>query len=156
MTKNENMYKKSDCPEGLDKKTAICFAKIGFSAVQFHDDDAVPDMNNLSEDEIKKEASEVKKLLDRHNMKAEFVAPRLWMDARTADGGFTSNSKKDREYAMWRAYRSIDIANRLGCDRIVLWLAREGTLCYESKDPVTSINRLKDAINDNHLYNPFQ
>lgn len=127
-------------------------AKIGFSAVQFHDDDAVPDMNNLSEDEIKKEASEVKKLLDRYDMKAEFVAPRLWMDARTADGGFTSNSKKDREYAMWRAYRSIDIANRLGCDKIVLWLAREGTLCYESKNPVTSINRLKDAINDMLAY----
>ena len=104
-------------------------------------------MNDLSQDEIKIEASKVKKLLDKYNMKAEFVAPRLWMDKYTDDGGFTSNSKDDREHAMWRSFRSIDIANELGCDKIVLWLAREGTLCYESKDPVQSINRLKDAIN---------
>jgi xylose isomerase len=123
------------------------FSEIGFSAVQFHDDDAVPDINNLDEDEIKKKASQVKKMLDSYNMAAEFVAPRLWMDARTADGGFTSNSKEDREFAMWRAYRSIDIAKELGCDKLVLWLAREGTLCFEAKNPVEGANRLKEAIN---------
>ncbi len=122
------------------------FSGIGFSAIQFHDDDAVPDMNDLNDDDIRKEASEVKKLLDRYNMKAEFVAPRLWMDRFTDDGGFTSNSTKDREHALWRALRSIDIANELGCDKIVLWLAREGTLCYESKNPVEGIKRIKDAI----------
>ena len=47
------------------------------------------------------------------------------MDPRTVDGGFTSNSSEDREFAMWRAYRSIDIAKELGCDKVVLWLARE-------------------------------
>ena len=123
------------------------FSEIGFSAVQFHDDDAVPDMNNLSEDRIRKKAAQVRDILDRYGMAAEFVAPRLWIDGHTADGGFTSNSKEDREFAMWRTYRSIDIAKELGCDKIVLWLAREGTLCYESKDPVKSITRLKDAIN---------
>jgi xylose isomerase len=123
------------------------FSEIGFSAVQFHDDDAVPDINNLDEDEIKKKASQVKKMLDSYNIAAEFVAPRLWMDARTADGGFTSNSKEDREFAMWRAYRSIDIAKELGCDKLVLWLAREGTLCFEAKNPVEGANRIKEAIN---------
>lgn len=48
---------------------------------------------------------------------------------------------------MWRAYRSIDIANALGTDLIVLWLAREGTLCAESKSPVWATNQLIDAIN---------
>jgi len=123
------------------------FKEIGFDAVQFHDDDAVPDMNNLSDSEIRQKAREVKKILDDNGMAAEFVAPRLWMDPRTADGGFTSNSKDDREFAMWRAYRSIDIANELGCDKIVLWLAREGTLCYESKNPIEGVNRIIEAIN---------
>lgn len=123
------------------------FKEIGFDAVQFHDDDAVPNMNDLKDSEIIDEAKKVKALLDKYDLKAEFVAPRLWMDYRTADGGFTSNCKKDREYAMWRAYRSIDIANVLECDKIVLWLAREGTLCYESKSPVEATNRLIDAIN---------
>ena len=31
------------------------FKETGFDAVQFHDDDAVPDINHLSEEQIKKE-----------------------------------------------------------------------------------------------------
>ena len=123
------------------------FKEIGFDAVQFHDDDAVPDMNNMSEADIISEAKKTKSLLDKYGLKAEFVAPRLWMDPRTIDGGFTSNNEKDREFAMWRAYRSIDIANALGCDKIVLWLAREGTLCFESKNPVKSVELLIKSLN---------
>ena len=123
------------------------FAELGFSAVQFHDDDAVPNMNELTTEEIKTEAEKVKAILDKYNMKAEFVAPRLWMDPHTVDGGYMSGSQKDREYALWRSYRSIDIANELGTDMIVLWLAREGTLCAESKNPVEATRQLIDAIN---------
>ena len=123
------------------------FAELGFSAIQFHDDDAVPNINDYTEEEIKEKAREVKRLLDKYILKAEFVAPRLWMDSHTIDGGFMSTSEKDREYAMWRAYRSIDIANELGCDMIVLWLAREGTLCAESKSPVWATKMLIEAIN---------
>lgn len=101
----------------------------------------------MNEAEIISAAKNVKLLLDKYDLKTEFVAPRLWMDPHTVDGGFTSNSKYDREFAMWRAYRSIDIANSLGCDKVVLWLAREGTICYESKSPVESTHRLIEAIN---------
>ena len=123
------------------------FKEIGFDAIQFHDDDAVPNINELSIEEIKTEARKVKAMLDKYDLKAEFVAPRLWMDERTKDGGFMSTSAEDREYAMWRAYRSIDIANELGTDLIVLWLAREGTLCAESKSPVWATKQLVEAIN---------
>ncbi|WP_422479071.1 TIM barrel protein [Pleomorphochaeta sp. DL1XJH-081] len=130
------------------------FKEIGISAVQFHDDDAVPDMNNLSEDQIKSRAKDVKSLLDEYGLEAEFVAPRLWMDPHTSDGGFTSNSKEDRDFAFWRAQRSVDIARTLGCDRIVLWLAREGTLCQESKDPVVGMERLVAGIDSILNYDP--
>lgn len=123
------------------------FAELGFSAVQFHDDDAVPNMNDLSEGDIKQEARKVKAILDKYGMAAEFVAPRLWMDPRTVDGGYMSTNQQDREYAMWRSYRSIDIARELGCDMLVLWLAREGTLCAESKSPVWATKRLIESIN---------
>lgn len=72
------------------------FAELGFSAIQFHDDDAVPNINDYTEEEIKQKARELKKKLDQYNLAAEFVAPRLWMDERTADGGFMSTSEKDR------------------------------------------------------------
>ena len=130
------------------------FSEMGFSAIQFHDDDAVPNMNDLTIEEIKVEARKTKVILEKYGMVAEFVAPRLWEDWRTNDGGFTSMSKRDREFANWRSLRSVDIANELGCDKIVLWLAREGTLCYESKDPVESINRLVTAIDAMLEYDP--
>lgn len=134
--------------KSIDLETKLAnFAKLGFSAVQFHDDDAVPGLNNMTNDEIKAYARGVKAMLDKYGLKAEFVAPRLWMDPHCIDGGFTSNRAEDREFAMWRAYRSIDIANELGCSLIVLWLAREGTVCAESKDPVKATGLLVDAVN---------
>ncbi len=124
------------------------FAELGFSAVQFHDDDAVPDINQLTDKEIKQKAAEVKKRLDSYGLKAEFVAPRLWMDPHTIDGGFTSNRKEDRDFAIWRSLRSVDIARELGCDLIVLWLAREGTMCAEGKDAVLAVRRIVEAVNE--------
>lgn len=122
------------------------FKELGFDAVQFHDDDAVPNINELTEEEIKAEAPKVRALLDEVGLKAEFVAPRLWMDPHCVDGGFTSNSEEDRKFALWRAFRSIDIARELGADLIVLWLAREGTLCAESKSAVVGTKRIVEAI----------
>jgi xylose isomerase len=130
------------------------FAQMGFSAIQFHDDDAVPNMNTLSEGEIKTEARKVKTILDKYGLAAEFVAPRLWMDPRTADGGYMSTSEEDYEFAMWRSYRSIDIARELGSNMLVIWLAREGTLCAESKSPVWATRRLVTSINKMLEYDP--
>lgn len=103
-------------------------------------------INELTEEEIKAEARKVRALLDEVGLKAEFVAPRLWMDPHCVDGGFTSNSEEDRKFALWRAFRSIDIARELGADLIVLWLAREGTLCAESKSAVVGTKRIVEAI----------
>ena len=79
-------------------KKLTMYKGLGFGAVQFHDDDAVPEMNDLSPDQIVKKARAVKKRLDGHGLKAEFVAPRLWEDARTIDGGYTSNSPACRRF----------------------------------------------------------
>ena len=123
------------------------FAELGISAVQFHDDDVVPDMNALTKEEIIAEAKKVKALLDQYGLAAEFVAPRLWMDGHTVDGGFTASLKENRDYADWRAERSIDIARALDCDLVGLWFAREGTLCAESKSAVDGVRYIVEAIN---------
>lgn len=130
------------------------FAEIGFSAVQFHDDDVVPDISSKTEQQIIEEAKQVKAILDQYNMKAEFVAPRLWFESEFKDGAYTSPKQANWEHALWRSYRSIDIANVLGCDLIVLWLAREGTLCMESKKPVDSIKQLVESLNRMLAYDP--
>lgn len=137
----------------IDKKISR-FKEIGLDAVQFHDDDVVPDLNSIPEKQIISQAREMKALLDQYRLEAEFVGPRLWEDIRTVDGAFTSNSKSDREYAVWRGCRAIDIAKNLGTDKIVLWPAREGTVCYESKDPVQGPKYLIDGINKLLAYDP--
>jgi len=130
----------------FDKKLAM-YKKLGFDAVQFHDDDAVPGMNKLSPQQIIREAVKVKAKLDKHGLVAEFVAPRLWEDPRTVDGGYTSNDAGCRKYAIERSKRCIDIANALGTKLIVLWLAREGTYVREAKDSREAVKRILEAMN---------
>ena len=130
------------------------FAEIGLDGVQFHDDDAVPDMNHMTQQATIDYAKDVKKLLDKEGLFAEFVATRLWFDPHTDDGGFTASKKENRDYAIWRAKRSIDIARALGTRKIQLWLAREGTLCAEGKNHVEKILQLRDALNEILTYGP--
>jgi xylose isomerase len=130
------------------------YKKLGFDGMQFHDDDAVPKMNDLSAKQVAGEAKALKKTLDSEGLVAEFIAPRLWEDPRTIDGGYTNNDSKCREYAIDRSKRAIDIADALGTNLIVLWLAREGTYIREAKDSKLAVDRLVEAINTMLKYNP--
>ncbi|MBM3837975.1 MAG: TIM barrel protein [Verrucomicrobia bacterium] len=120
--------------------------RLGFDAMMFHDDDAVPDIDGKSDAQIRKEARELKKRLDGMGIAAEMVAPRLWFSPKTIDGAYTSNDPKCRRYAIGRSLRSIDIAKVLGTDLIVLWLAREGTYLRESKNGRRSVELLVEAV----------
>ena len=120
--------------------------KIGYDAMMFHDDDAVPDIDGKSGAQIRKESLELKKRLAGAGVAAEMVAPRLWFSPMTIDGAYTSNDPKARQYAIERSLRCIDIANYLGTDLIVLWLAREGTYMRESKSGRRSVELLVQAL----------
>lgn len=129
----------------FNKKLEL-YKSLGFEGVQFHDDDAVPNMNDLSKDQIIEEAVSVKEKLDEHGLRAEFVAPRLWEDPRTVDGGYTSNDPACRKYAIDRSLRCIDIAKALDTELIVFWLAREGTYIREAKDSCDAVKKIAEAI----------
>ena len=155
-----NIHEGAD-PFGPTVRDSIAFSKklkmykqLGFDGVQFHDDDAVPDMNDLSPEQIIKKAKEVKNMLDGEGLVAEFVAPRVWEDARTIDGAYTSNDPTCREYAKERSRRMLDITDALDSKLVVLWLAREGTYIREAKDSKVAVDRIVEAINDMLTYNP--
>ena len=155
-----NIHEGAD-PFGPTVRDSITFAKklkmykqLGFDGVQFHDDDAVPDMNDLSPELIVKKAKEVKKMLDDEGLVAEFVAPRVWEDARTIDGSYTSNDPACRAYAKERSRRMLDIVEALETKLVVLWLAREGTYIREAKDSKVAVERIVEAIDDMLDYNP--
>ncbi len=121
------------------------YRKLGFEGVQFHDDDVVASVD-VPHDQMIKEAREMKKVLDGEGLVAEFVAPRLWEDPRTIDGGYTANDARDREYALERSRKAIDIANAIGTRNIVLWPAREGVYVNESKDHRLAAERFVAAV----------
>ncbi|MBN2210255.1 MAG: TIM barrel protein [Sedimentisphaerales bacterium] len=155
-----NIHEGAD-PFGPKVRESIEFGKklklykeLGFDGVQFHDDDAVPDMNKLSNEQIVKAAKAVKAKLDEHGLIAEFVAPRLWEDPRTIDGGYTNNDPACRQYAIDRSLRAVDIANALGAKLMVLWLAREGTYIREAKDSKVAVDRIVEAINAILVHDP--
>lgn len=129
-----------------EKKYAL-YKGLGFDGVQFHDDDVVPGIDGLKPDQISKQAAKVKKILSNQGLVPEFVAPRLWFAPQTIDGGFTSNSAKDRKYALDRTKKSIDIAREIGSKATVLWLAREGSYIRESKNARLAYQRLLETVN---------
>lgn len=139
----------------LDFETKLTiYQQLGFDAVQFHDDDVVPDMDNLSPGQIRAQARAVRQQLADHGLVAEFVAPRLWEHPLTVDGAFTANDAKTRAYAGDRAKKCIDIGREVGTDLMVLWLAREGTYMREAKDAVWATGQLVEAINQMLAYSP--
>ena len=119
---------------------------LGFEAMMFHDDDAVPNIDGKSEQAIREEAKQLRRRLDDHGLVAEMVAPRLWFAPQTIDGAYTSNDPKARRYAIDRSKRSIDLANILGTNILVLWLAREGTYLREAKIASRSYDLLVEAF----------
>lgn len=129
------------------------YKKLGFDGVQFHDDDAVPDMDKLGPEQIVKKAKEVRSMLESEGLVAEFVAPRLWEDERTIDGAYTSNDPACRQYARDRSRRMLDIADALGTKLVVVWYAREGTYIREAKDSKVAVNQIAEALNDMLHYN---
>jgi xylose isomerase len=130
------------------------YQELGYDAVQFHDDDAVPDLDHLSPAQIVDQARQLKTILDDHGLMAEFVAPRLWEHPLTVDGAFTSNDPNARAYALDRSKKSADIAEALGTDLMVLWLAREGTYLRESKNAGQAAHQILSTINSLLEYSP--
>jgi xylose isomerase len=128
-----------------DKKWAL-YKSLGF--------DVVPGLDALTAAQIAQRAAKMKKVLQNEGLVPEFVAPRLWFAPQTIDGGYTSNSAKDRKYAWERTQKCVDITRAIGSRAIVLWLAREGTYIREAKDAMLAYQRLLETVNQVLAYDP--
>lgn len=155
-----NIHEGAD-PFGPEVRSARTFAEklklyqqLGFDLVQFHDDDAVPNLDDLSPAQIREAARVMRQLIEDHGLGAEFVAPRLWEHPLTIDGAYTSNDAAARAYALERSKKAADIAQELGTDLMVLWLAREGTYLREAKDAGRAAHQLLETINALLAYDP--
>src|SRR5215211_1512568 len=131
-------------PRELVEKLDIA-VRLGFQGIQFHDDDVVPAEAGSADTE--RGVAEVRRMLEDRGLVAEFIAPRLWEDPRTIDGAVTSNRAADRQYAIDRSRRAVDIARMIGTRDIVWWPAREGTYIRESKNARDSFRYMLEYAN---------
>lgn len=120
-------------------------ADVGAYGVNFHDNDLVPiDATPAERDRIVKD---FKKALEKTGLVVPMATTNLFFDPAFKDGAFTSNDPRVRAYALQKTMHAMDLGVELGAKLYVFWGGREGTETDASKDPVTAIERTREAVN---------
>lgn len=120
-------------------------AEVGAYGVNFHDNDLIPiDATPAEAEAIKRE---FRRALEATGLKVPMATTNLFSDPIFKDGAFTSNDPKVRAYALQKTMRAIDLGVEFGAQIYVFWGGREGTESDATKDPVTAIRRMREAIN---------
>jgi xylose isomerase len=63
------------------------------------------------------------------------------------DGGFTSNDRGVRRFALRKVLENIDLAAELGAETFVMWGGREGSEYDAAKDIRGALERYREAVN---------
>ena len=120
-------------------------AEVGAYGVNFHDNDLVP--INSTPSERDKIVADFKRALQDTGLVVPMATTNLFYDPAFKDGAFTSNDSKVRAYALHKTMHAIDLGFELGAKIYVFWGGREGTESDAVKDPITAIQRTRDAMN---------
>jgi xylose isomerase len=119
-------------------------AEIGAYGVNFHDDDVVPFGSSTSERDA---------ILDRFRqgladtgLAVTTATTNLFGHPVFKDGGFTSNDRAVRRFALRKVMRNIDLAAELGAQVYVCWGGREGAESGAAKDVQAALSRYKEGF----------
>ena len=119
-------------------------AAMGAYGITFHDDDLIPPDSSAPErDRI---IAEFRQALDETGMVVPMVTTNLFHDPVFKDGGFTSNDRSVRRYAIRKVMRNIDLAAELGAQIYVFWGGREGSEVDFAKDVRAALDRYREAM----------
>ncbi|MFI5632356.1 xylose isomerase [Streptomyces sp. NPDC051664] len=119
-------------------------AELGAYGVTFHDDDLIP--FGSSDSERAAIITRFKDALDRTGLKVPMATTNLFTHPVFKDGGFTSNDRDVRRYALRKVIRNIDLAVELGAETYVAWGGREGAESGGAKDVRVALDRMKEAF----------
>ncbi|MBB2948038.1 xylose isomerase [Actinoplanes lutulentus] len=120
-------------------------AEIGAYGITFHDDDLVPfGADAQTRDGI---IAGFKKALDETGLIVPMVTTNLFTHPVFKDGGFTSNDRSVRRYAIRKVLRQMDLGAELGAKTLVLWGGREGAEYDSAKDVGAALDRYREALN---------
>jgi xylose isomerase len=120
-------------------------AELGAYGLTFHDDDLFP--FGCSEAEREKAIAELKKAMAGTGMKVPMITTNLFTHPVFKDGGFTSNDRAVRRFALRKVLRNIDLAAELGAETFVMWGGREGAEYCVAKDVRVALERYREGVN---------
>src|SRR3712207_2641678 len=130
----------------LDTVEAVTkLAELGAYGLTFHDDDLFP--FGSSDAERQREIDRLKQALSDTGLVVPMVTTNLFSHPVFKDGGFTSNDRAVRRFAMRKVLRNIDLAAELGAQTFVMWGGREGSEYDAAKDIQGALERYREAVN---------
>jgi len=119
-------------------------AEIGAYGLTFHDDDLIPPGSSGAERQ--RIIDDFTKALKEAEIVVPMVTTNLFADPVFKDGGFTSNDRSVRRYAMRKVMRNMDLAAELGAQIYVFWGGREGSEVDFGKDVRAALDRYREAL----------
>ncbi|HET7414633.1 MAG TPA: xylose isomerase [Arthrobacter sp.] len=117
---------------------------MGAYGITFHDNDLIPFDADASERELI--LKNFKGALDETGLQVPMVTTNLFSHPVFKDGGFTSNDRNVRRFALRKVLTNIDLAAELGAKTFVMWGGREGSEYDGSKDLSAAFDRMKEGI----------
>jgi xylose isomerase len=120
-------------------------AELGAYGVTFHDDDLVP--FGADEHARDQHISRFRKALEETGLVTPMVTTNLFTHPVFKDGGFTSNDRQVRRFALRKVLRNIDLAAEMGAETFVMWGGREGSESDFAKDVRAALDRYREAVN---------
>ncbi|MEV8437665.1 xylose isomerase [Actinosynnema sp. NPDC051121] len=119
-------------------------AELGAWGVTFHDDDLVPFGADAAE--AAKRVSAFRAALDETGLVVPMVTTNLFTHPVFKDGGFTSNDRSVRRFALRKVLRNLELAAELGAQTIVMWGGREGSEVDAGKPVSAALDRYREAV----------
>jgi xylose isomerase len=130
----------------LDVVEAVTrLAEIGAYGLTFHDDDLF-DFGS-SDGQRQTQIDRLKQALADTGLVIPMVTTNLFSAPVFKDGGFTSNDRSVRRYALRKALRQLDLGAELGAKTFVMWGGREGAEYDSSKDIRGALERYREGVN---------
>ncbi|MCC3282105.1 MULTISPECIES: xylose isomerase [Arthrobacter] len=119
-------------------------AELGAYGVTFHDDDLIPfGSSNQDRELILKRFTSA---IQDAGLKIPMITTNLFSHPVFKDGGFSSNDRSVRRFALRKVLRNIDLAAQLGAETFVMWGGREGAEYDGSKDLSAALDRMREGV----------
>jgi len=119
-------------------------AELGAYGVTFHDNDLIP--FGAAEAERERLIKRFRAALDETGLAVPMMTTNLFTHPVFKDGGFTSNDRDVRRFALRKVMRNIELAVEMGATTYVVWGGREGSESDAAKDVRAALDRYKEAM----------